>query len=244
MADVRAGGPGAPGGPGGSGPGAGGPGGAGGAGPRAGGPGGAGGQRQSLIANPVPVGVAGFALTTFTLGLYTTGQFHMQGEVLVFALAAFYGGLTQFIAGFFALAKGELFAAAFMTTYGAFWLSFVALNLYVVPHAGAAGTQAELVFLVMWTIITLIFTLATLGTNLMVLVTFLAFDVAIILLDVGVGIGNMSVVKAGGYAELVLGALAWYVVMAEIVNDTVGRSIFPLFPFRRGESGIPAIQQM
>ena len=64
--------------------------------------------RRSLIANPVPVGVAGFALTTFTLGLYTSGQFDAMGSVLVLALAAFYGVLVQLVAGFFALAKGDL----------------------------------------------------------------------------------------------------------------------------------------
>ena len=89
----------------------------------------------------MPVGVAGFALTTFTLGLYTTGQFNAQGEVVVLALAAFYGGLTHFIAGFFALAKGELFAAAFMTSYGAFWFSFVALNLFDVPERDRPRTR-------------------------------------------------------------------------------------------------------
>jgi uncharacterized protein len=185
------------------------------------------------------VGVAGFALTTFTLGLYTTGQFNAKGTVLVHALAAFYGGLTQFIAGFFAaLAKGELFAAAFMTSYGAFWFSFVALNLFVVPRAGAGAHQAVTIFLIMWTVITLIFTLATLGTNATVLVTFIVFDIALILEFIGnatlSGAATANgVTKAGGWAELVLAALAWYIVMAEIVNDVLDREVFPLFPFRR-----------
>jgi uncharacterized protein len=194
--------------------------------------------RRSLIANPVPVGVAGFALTTFTLGLYTTGQFNAKGTVLVLALAAFYGGLTQFIAGFFALAKGELFAAAFMTSYGAFWFSFVALNLFVVPRAGPAAHQAVTIFLIMWTVITLIFTLATLGTNATVLVTFIVFDIALILEFIGnatlSGVETANgLTKAGGWAELVLAALAWYIVMAEIVNDVLDREVLPLFPFRR-----------
>jgi len=99
-------------------------------------------QRHPFITNAVPIGVGGFALTTFTLGLYTSGILNPEGTVLVIALAAFYGGLTQFIAGFFALARGDLFPAAFMTSYGAFWLSYVALILWVVPHAGAAAGQA------------------------------------------------------------------------------------------------------
>lgn len=201
-------------------------------------------RRVSLIANPVPVGVGGFALTTFTLGLYTSGQLNPKGAVLVLAFAAFYGGATQFIAGFFALAKGELFAAAFMTSYGAFWFSYVGLVLYVVPHAGAAAHQAITVFLIMWTVITLIFTLATLGTNWTVLITFIVFDIALILEFIGnaqltgTAMAN-STTKAGGYVEMVLAALAWYIVMAEVVNDTLGRALFPLFPFRRAAPAPP-----
>ena len=100
----------------------------------------------------MPVGVAGFALTTFTLGLYSSGQFDAKGSVLVLALAAFYGGLVQLVAGFFALAKGDLFPTAFMTSYGAFWFSYVALVQFVVPRAGAAASQAVTIFLIMWTI--------------------------------------------------------------------------------------------
>jgi succinate-acetate transporter protein len=199
-------------------------------------------RRVSLIANPVPVGVGGFALTTFTLGLYTSGQFNPKGTVLVLALAAFYGGATQFIAGWFALAKGELFGAAFMTSYGAFWFSYVALVLYVVPHAGTGAHQAITIFLIMWTVITLIFTLATLGTSWLVLATFIVFDVALIVEFIGnaqltgLAMAN-STTKAGGYVEMVLAAMAWYIVMAEVVNETVGRAIFPLFPFRGAAVG-------
>jgi uncharacterized protein len=122
-------------------------------------------QRHPFISNAVPVGVGGFAVTTFTLGLYTSGILDPQGAVLVIALAAFYGGLTQFIVGFFALARGGLFPAAFKTSYGAFWLSYDALLLWVVPHAGAAAGQAVFIFPIMWIVITVIFTIASLGTN-------------------------------------------------------------------------------
>lgn len=189
--------------------------------------------RHSFIANAVPVGVGGFALTTFTLGLYTSGQFDAQGSVLVLALAAFYGGLVQLIAGFFALAKGDLFPAAFMTSYGAFWFSYVALVLFVVPRAGTAAQQATTIFLIMWTVITLIFTVATLGTNWTVLWTFIVFDITLILACIGSAGPYANVTKAAGYGEMVLAAMAWYIVGAEIANTTIGRDIFPLFPFRK-----------
>lgn len=184
---------------------------------------------RNLMANPVPVGVAGFALTTFTLGLYTSGNFNAKGEVVVFALAAFYGGLTQFIAGFFALSRGDLFPAAFMTTYGAFWFTFVALNLYAAPAAGSAAPQAVSIFLIMWTVITAIFWVASFWTNWVVFITFTEFIVTLIILDIGSVANNMGLNHVGGYLEMALGALAWYVVLGEVVNDVSGRALFP-FP--------------
>lgn len=186
-----------------------------------------------FITNPVPVGVAGFALTTFTLGLYTSGRFDPRGELVVMALAAFYGGITQWIAGWFALRRGDMFAAAFMTTYGAFWLSFVGLNLYVAPRIGAAATQAVTIFLIMWTVITIIFTIATLGTNWFVLATFVEFDITLIIAFIGAGTRSAGVTQAAGYLEMILGAMAWYIVMAEVVNETLKRQVFTLFPFKK-----------
>jgi succinate-acetate transporter protein len=188
--------------------------------------------RKSLIANPVPVGVGGFALTTFTLGMYQSGFFDAEGTVLVFALAAFYGGLVQVIAGFFALAKGEVFPATFMTSYGAFWFAFVALNLYVVPHAGAAADQAVTIFLIMWTIITFIFTVCTLATNKFVFATFIVFDIAFILLDIGSAAGSETVTHIGGGFVMLLAAMAWYIVGAEIINESTGKRVVPMFPFK------------
>jgi succinate-acetate transporter protein len=190
-------------------------------------------RSQQFISNAVPVGVGGFALTTFTLGLYTSGILTKQGEILVIVLAVAYGGLTQFLAGFFALRRGDLFPAAFMTSYGAFWFSYVGLVLWVVPHAGSAAPEAVTTFLCMWTVITLIFTLATLGTNWTVLATFLVFDLALILEDIGTGATSTGLIHAGGYVEMLLAAMAWYIVMAEIVNETLNRQVFPLYPFKR-----------
>lgn len=188
----------------------------------------------SRISNPVPIGVAGFALTTFTLGMYTAGIFNPKGMILVFALAAFYGGLTQFIAGFFALARGDLFPAAFMTTYGAFWFTFVALYLFVIPHAGpVAGPQAAGVYLIMWTVITFIFFIASLFTNWVVVIVFAEFVLTLIILDLATLGGMTGLTTVGGYLEMILGALAWFVVAGEIINDVSGRALvpFPVTPF-------------
>lgn len=188
---------------------------------------------HQFISNAVPVGVAGFALTTFTLGLSTTGMFSPKLAILVLPLAAFYGGLTQWIAGWFALRRGDIFGGAFMTTYGAFWWSFVALNLYVAPRVGTAAGEITTIFLIMWTVITIIFTIATLGTNWFVLFTFVEFDATLIVAFIGSGIPSAGVTQASGYLEIILGALGWYIVAAELVNDMVKRPLIPLFPFQK-----------
>jgi succinate-acetate transporter protein len=189
--------------------------------------------KKTLIANAIPVGVGGFALTTFALGLYTSGVLDPKGEVLVFVLAAFYGGLVQLIAGYFALARGDIWPAAFMTSYGAFWFTFVGLEVYVAPNIEKAGgnvNQAVTLFLILWTIITIIFFLAAFFANWVAVLTFATFIVAIILEDVGTWIGSTGTTQLGGYWEMALAALAWYIVAAEIFNEFAERTILPLFP--------------
>jgi succinate-acetate transporter protein len=202
-------------------------------------------EKKTLIANPIPVGVGGFALTTFMLGLYTSGVLDANGEVLVFALAVFYGGLVQLIAGYFALARGDVWPAAFMTSYGAFWLTFVGLNVYVVPKIDKAGgnvNQAVTLFLIMWTVITLVFFLAAFFANWVAVLTFGVFMVAIILEDVGTWIGSTGTTQFGGYWEMALAALAWYIVAAEIFNEFAERTILPLFPTPFSAAARPAVR--
>lgn len=188
---------------------------------------------HQFISNAVPVGVAGFALTTFTLGLSTTGLFSPKLAILVLPLAAFYGGLTQWIAGWFALRRGDIFGGAFMTTYGAFWWSFIALILFVTPRVGTAVGQITTIFLIMWTVITIIFTIGTLGTNWFVLFTFVVFDVTLIVAFIGSGLASVPITHASGYLEMLLGAMGWYIVLAELVSELLKRPVFSLFPFKR-----------
>lgn len=191
-------------------------------------------SRKSFIGNPVCVGVGGFAITTTTLGLYSIGMFDPKGMTIVLILAAAYGGLIQWIAGFFALAKGETFAASFMTAYGAFWWAYVALLVYGVPNMGDAAGPAVAIFLIMWTITTIIFTIAALNTNKMVLATFIEFVCTLIALDVGAA-GDIHLASLiGGYLVILLGLMGWYIVLAEMVNDMSGHSVIPLGAFRRG----------
>lgn len=190
--------------------------------------------RKSMIGNPVCVGVGGFAITTTTLGLYSIGILDPKGMDVVLILAAGYGGLVQMIAGFFGLAKGETFAGSFMTAYGAFWWTYVALIVWGVPHMGDAAGTGVAIYLIMWTITTLLFTVATLNTNKVVLWTFIEFDCTLILLDIGAAGGIHIASLIGGYFVILLGLLGWYIVTAEMVNEMSGRSVIPMGAFKHG----------
>src|SRR5438445_11135045 len=86
------------------------------------------------IGHALPVGAAGFAWCSLALGLSTAGIMNTPGSSVILSGTFFYGGIVQLIAGFFALAAGSTFAAAFLTAYGAFWLGYTAIEVYVAPH--------------------------------------------------------------------------------------------------------------
>ena len=215
----------------------------------------------SRIGHSIAVGAAGFAWCSLALGLSTVGVMNAPGSSMILTGTFFYGGIVQLVAGFFALAAGTTFVAAFLTAYGAFWLGYTAIQVYVAPHivaqvmsAGAASgasqqalgaqaghdvVQALGVFLIAWLVVTVIFTIASLGTNAVTLSAFCLLDLTIVLLAVAylgassAGAPVTSALHAAGWVEIALAAVAFYVVLAELANDTMRRTVFPLFPLTR-----------
>ncbi len=207
------------------------------------------------------IGAAGFAWCSLALGLSTVGAMNSAGSSMILSGTFFYGGLVQLVAGFFALAAGATFAAAFLTAYGAFWLGYTAIQVWVAPHivasvlaagahsgASAAALQAQAghdvvqalgVFLIAWLVVTLIFTVASLGTNAVTLLAFILLNVTIVLLMAAylgassAGAPASGALHGAGWAEIVLAGVAFYIVLAELANETLRRSVFPLFPLSR-----------
>jgi succinate-acetate transporter protein len=207
------------------------------------------------------IGAAGFAWCSLALGLSTAGVMNAAGSSVILAGTFFYGGLVQHVAGFFALASGATFAAAFLTAYGAFWLGYTAIQVYVAPHivasvlasgahtgvsalalqaqAGHDVAQALGVFLIAWLVVTLIFTVASLGTNAVTVLAFVLLNVTIALLIAAylgassAGAPVTGALHAAGWAEIVLAGAAFYIVLAELANETLRRPVFPLFPLSR-----------
>jgi len=207
------------------------------------------------------IGAAGFAWCSLALGLSTAGLMNAAGSSMILSGTFFYGGIVQLVAGFFALAAGATFAAAFLTAYGAFWLGYTAIQVYVVPHivasvlaagphtgAAALALQAQAghdvaqalgVFLIAWLVVTLIFTVASLGTNAATVPAFALLNLTIVLLMVAylgassAGAPVSGALHAAGWVEIILAAAAFYIVLAELANETLRRPALPLFPLTR-----------
>src|SRR6266516_3112819 len=127
------------------------------------------------VANPAPLGLCGFALTTFVLSSINAGWFPDKGTNIVVGLALFYGGLAQLCAGMWEFRSGNTFGATAFSSYGAFWLSFAAI---FIPGTGilAAITpvlhQALGVYLLGWTIFTGLMFLGTFRSNIALMAVF------------------------------------------------------------------------
>ena len=210
--------------------------------------------QPARIGHALVVGAAGFAWCSLALGLVTTGAMNAAGGSLILSGTFFYGGLVQLVAGFFALASGATFVAAFLTAYGAFWLGYTAIEQYLAPHivssvlASPGGTPAQAghdvaqalgMFLIAWLVVTVIFTIASLGTNAVTVLAFVLLDLTIVLLTTAylgassAGAASASTLHAAGWVEILLAAVAFYIVLAELANETLQRAIFPLFPLSR-----------
>lgn len=182
---------------------------------------------EHKVADPGPLGLAGFAMTTFCLSSANANIWHGGGVAAALALAFFYGGLVQLLAGMWEFIRKNTFGAVAFSSYGAFWLAFYALIKFNV----GAGTDTVGIFLLGWTIFTLYMTIAALRTNAAVLTVFVLLSVTFILLTVGNwGAGHSGWVHAGGWVGLATAVAAWYASMAGVVNETHGKVVFPVGP--------------
>ncbi len=186
------------------------------------------------VADPAPLGLAAFAMTTLALSLGNANVWP-AGAVAALGLALVYGGFAQLLAGMWEFARKNTFGAIAFTSYGAFWISY-----YVLAHFLLGGLrplvagQAVGVFLLGWTILTFYLMIASLRVNLAVLAVFVALDVTFVLLTIGNFQGNVHIIKAGGWVGVVTAAFAFYASAAGVINETFKKTIVPVFPLARG----------
>jgi succinate-acetate transporter protein len=177
------------------------------------------------FANPAPLGLSGFALTTWMLSMVNAGWFTGASVPLVLACAFAFGGTAQFAAGLMEMPRGNTFGFVAFCAYGAFWWSFALLVQFY-----TGGVPAGFVgwWLVMWGVFTFIMWFASLALNRAVQLVFLALWITFFLLGAADLFAMPSLHQAGGYTGLVTAAFAFYLAAAEVINETHGRAVLPI----------------
>jgi succinate-acetate transporter protein len=188
----------------------------------------------SRIADPGPLGLAAFALTTFVLSMINADLVGKGAEPVVFGLALAYGGIAQLLAGMWEFRTGNTFGAVAFTSYGAFWLSFWAFVQFFAKDVPAADAgHAVGLFLWAWGIFTSYMFVASLRTSAGVATVFFLLAITFVLLAIGNSGAHTDIVKAGGWVGLATAVAAWYCSFAAVTNSTFGRSVLPNASLRR-----------
>jgi succinate-acetate transporter protein len=185
-------------------------------------------------ADPGPLGLGAFALTTFVLSMFNADLVNTAGEPVVLGLALAYGGLAQLLAGMWEFRTGNTFGAVAFTSFGAFWLSFWALVTFFEPDIPAAHTGDAIgLYLFAWGIFTTYMFVASLRTTAAVALVFALLAVTFFLLGIGDAGDHTNITKAGGYFGLATAAAAWYASFAGVCNSTFGRTVLPVRPLNK-----------
>ncbi len=195
------------------------------------------------VANPAPLGLSAFALTTFVLSASNAGFIFTKvgaGASVVVGLAIFYGGLVQLVAGIQEFRAGNTFGATAFCSYGGFWL---ALGTVLLPPSGLAAAlireatlaQALGAFLLGWTIFTLLMLLGALRSNLALIGLFTFLFLTFLALTIGQMVtasgGNGTVwIQIGGWLGIITALIAWYTALASILASTKSMFTLPVFP--------------
>ncbi len=183
------------------------------------------------IADPAPLGLAAFALTTFLLSLFNAGLLDSAGEAIVFPLGLFYGGLAQFVAGMWEFKNKNTFGATAFTSYGAFWIALAAFDTYYVNKVPEAQLAAAVGwFLIAWGIFTAYMWIASFRVTTAVMVVFLLLALTFFLLGIGELSGSSAIGQIGGYVGLATAIAAWYASAAGVINTNFGRAVLPVGP--------------
>ncbi len=181
-------------------------------------------------ADPGPLGLGAFAMTTFVLSMFNSNLVDAKGLPVVLGLALAYGGLVQLIAGIWEFRTGNTFGAVAFCSFGAFWLSFWALNVFYAKDITGNAGHAVGVYLWAWAIFTCYMTVAALRVSGAVLLVFVLLTITFVLLAIGASGAHESVTHWGGYLGLATAAAAWYASFAAVTNSTFGRTVLPVFP--------------
>ena len=178
-------------------------------------------------ANPAPLGLLGFGMTTVLLNMHNASFFSMGGMIL--AMGIFYGGIAQIIAGIMEWRKENTFGMTAFISYGLFWLTLV--GIIVMPGLGwasATESSAMAAYLLVWGLFTAIMFIATLKLGKGLQIVFGSLAVLFVLLALGDITGSAAITHLAGYEGIICGLSAIYLAAAEILNEVYKKKVLPM----------------
>jgi succinate-acetate transporter protein len=195
------------------------------------------------LANPAPLGLLGFGLTTVLLNLHNAGFFPLDTMILAMGIA--YGGLAQIIVGIMEFRRGNTFGTVAFTSYGLFWWSLVALLILprlsffdsnpLTNGIGGPSHGAFAAYFFMWGLFTFCMLLGTLKTNRGLQFVFASLAILFFMLTARELTGDATIATITGYEGIICGLSAVYLGIAEVLNESYGKTILPIFPTKQNK---------
>lgn len=185
--------------------------------------------KGASIGNPAPLGLMGFGMTTMLLCLKLAGFIPAESLGMIVAMGIFYGGLAQVIAGWLEYQKGNTFGGLAFTSFGLFWILFIAIQLFpILGLAAAVDGKSMGAFIGVWGLFMTYMFIATLNKPRIFQVIFGSATLLFFVIAVGDYTGDAFIKTLGGYIGIFCGASAFYLAMAEILNESFGKKILPM----------------
>jgi len=182
---------------------------------------------KDTTANPAPLGLLGFGMTTVLLNFHNAGIFPLGSMIL--GMGLFCGGLAQVIAGLLEWKKGNTFGTTAFTLYGIFWLSLVALLIFPKLGWSEGNTNAAMaLYLFLWGFFTLVMFIGTLKLNRALQFVFASLTVLFFLLGLGDILQNDGIKQLAGIEGIICGFSAIYAALAQVLNEVYGKIILPI----------------
>jgi succinate-acetate transporter protein len=184
---------------------------------------------KDTTANPAPLGLLGFGMTTVLLNLHNAGFYELNSMIM--AMGIFYGGVAQIIAGIMEWKKRNTFGTVAFTSYGLFWMTLV--WLLVMPDMGPlsrlkTSNAGMIAYLIMWGIFTAVMYIGTLRLSVALQVVFASLAILFFLLAAGDATGHAGLKKFTGFEGIFCGASAIYTGLAQVLNEIYGKTVLPL----------------
>jgi len=183
-------------------------------------------SQSSNIANPAPLGLLGFGMTTILLNIHNAGFTPLSIVILAMGLAV--GGVAQIIAGFMEFKKDNTFGATAFTAYGFFWLSLILIWVQPFPNIAAADPLSMGWYLSLWGIFSFFMFICTFKHNRATQVVFGSLVALFFLLAAANFTGSHQIHTFAGYVGIFCGSSALYNAMGQILNLEFGKKVLPL----------------